>query len=105
MLYNFLINSAIVIFSFYIICCIAKLAIKTFFFISSLRNLESAVIDLISNHLPRLFQSRSNHDLSLLDSNCNDCSDFPCCQDCTCSSQQKNLDTPKISVVDSDKLS
>lgn len=105
MIDNILLNSAVVIFSFYIISCIARLAIKTYFSVSSLRNLEAAAIDLLKNHLPDLLKSRlSTTNPSWSNAHCDmdDCSEFPCCSGCTCPfKDQPSQDTPKISVLDS----
>lgn len=107
MIDNILLNSAVVIFSFYIIACIARLAIKTYFSVSSLRNLESAAIDLLKNHLPNLLKARgSSTQPSWENTSCDmdDCSEFPCCSGCTCPfKDQPSSETPKISVLESPK--
>lgn len=76
-------DSAVIVFSFYMIACIVKTTVKTCCLISLIRSLEVVSTDFIKNKLPEILKDKKNHSSHV----CCGC----CCKDDICSTSIGNI--------------
>lgn len=103
---NILFDSALVIFSFYIVMRIVYSTIRTCCMLVTVRNLESAAIDFIKNQLPALLKNNSQNDFRPMpwideDDPCETCCGCSrrCCGCCESRSEPFAEASPCLSVV------